>query len=282
VRTGIWIFPGRPAGELVDAIVAAEQAGIDEVWVGDEGAEREPFTVLAGAAARTDRVRLGVGVTNAYARHPLVTAWQAETLLELSDGRFVLGLGPAGSVVLGRLGVRPVRSLTDCRRALSQIRTASQVPVFVGARGERFNRWASEIADGVLVAGVPLPFIADVLGWAGSVRPIEVSLLIPVCFTDGQLETFRRDQRLSLLEQPPEVRELLGVDSAALSAGEDPNDTVLAACGLWGTTGAIVDRLRWIVARFQPTTIGLALPVEGLIDNVDRAAEVFAGLQSRS
>jgi 5,10-methylenetetrahydromethanopterin reductase len=273
------MFPGRPAGELVDAIVAAEQAGIDEVWVGDEGAEREPFTVLAAAAARTDRVRLGVGVTNAYARHPLVTAWQAETLFELSDSRFVLGLGPGGSVVLGRLGIRPVRSLTDCRRALSQIRTASQVPVFIGARGERFNRWASEVADGVLVTGVPLPLIAGVVDRARSVRRIEVSLLIPVCFTDGQLEIFRQGQRTALLEQSSEARELLGVDSAALSAGEEPNDTVLAACGLWGTTGAIVDRLRWLVSRFQPTTIGLALPVEGLIDNVDRAAEVFAGLR---
>jgi 5,10-methylenetetrahydromethanopterin reductase len=273
------MFPGRPAGELVDAIVAAEQAGIDEVWVGDEGAEREPFTVLAAAAARTDRVRLGVGVTNAYARHPLVTAWQAETLFELSDSRFVLGLGPGGSVVLGRLGVRPVRSLTDCRRALSQIRTASQVPVFIGARGERFNRWASEAADGVLVAGVPLPLIAGVLDCARSVRRIEVSLLIPVCFTDSQLETFREGQRTALLEQSSEARELLGVDTAALSAGEEPNDTVLAACGLWGATGSIVDRLRWLVSRFQPTTIGLALPVEGLIDNIDRATEVFAGLR---
>ncbi len=226
------MFPGRPAGELVDATVAAEQGGIDEVWIGDEGAEREPFTVLAAAAARTDRVRLGVGVTNAYARHPLVTAWQAETLFELSDGRFVLGLGPGGSVVLGRLGVRPVRSLTDCRRALSQIRTASQVPVFVGARGERFNRWASEAADGVLISGVPLPFIGNVVDCARSVRRIEVSLLISVCFTDSQLETFRHDQRSGLLEQTPEVREVLGADPAALSAGEDPNDTVLAACGL--------------------------------------------------
>ena len=258
--------------------MAAERAGIDEVWVGDESAEREPFTVLAAAAARTERVRLGVGVTNAYARHPLVTAWQSETLVELSDGRFVLGLGAGGSQVVSRLGVRPTRPLTDCRRALSQIRTASHVPVFIGARGERFNRWASEVADGVLVAGVALPFISDVVGWARSVRPIEVSLHIPVCFTDGQLETFRSEQRIALLDQPAEVRELLGADSAALGAGEDPNDTVLAACGLWGTTGAIVDRLRWLVSRFQPTTIGLALPVEGLIDNIDRATEVFRGL----
>ena len=174
-----------------------------------------------------------------------------------------------------------MRALTDCKRALSQIRSATQVPVFVGARGERFNRWASEVADGVLVTGVPLPFIGEVLDCARSVRRIDVSLLIPVCFTDDQLESFRRGQRSSLLEQTPEARELLGADSAALSAGEEPNDTVLAACGLWGTTGAIVDRLRWIVSRFQPTTIGLALPVEALIDNVDRAAEVFAGLQSR-
>ena len=51
LRTGVWFFPEASAPELVDAVVEAERLGLDEVWLGDEGPAREPFTVLAAAAA---------------------------------------------------------------------------------------------------------------------------------------------------------------------------------------------------------------------------------------
>ena len=37
MRRGVWIFPNRSAAELVEAIVAAEEVGLDEVWLADEG-----------------------------------------------------------------------------------------------------------------------------------------------------------------------------------------------------------------------------------------------------
>ncbi|MEP6660222.1 MAG: hypothetical protein ABJD24_09940 [Acidimicrobiales bacterium] len=129
-------------------------------------------------------------------------------------------------------------------RALSQIRTASQVPVYVGARNERFNRWASEAADGVLVAGVPLPFIGNVVDCALSVKRQPAGNLS----SRSAFRPPRADAR------GPEV---LGADSAALSAAEDPQRHRDRRVRPLGTTGSIVDRLRWLVARFQPTTIGL-------------------------
>ena len=41
-RFGLWLFPDHPAGVLADVIVAAEAAGLDEVWLGDEGPARDP------------------------------------------------------------------------------------------------------------------------------------------------------------------------------------------------------------------------------------------------
>ena len=49
VRTAAWLFPEASSAALVDAIVAAEDAGIDELWLGDEGPSRDPFSVLAAA-----------------------------------------------------------------------------------------------------------------------------------------------------------------------------------------------------------------------------------------
>ena len=62
---------------------------------------------LALAAAATERLRLGPGVTNPATRHPAVTASAAATLQEESGGRAVLGLG-RGDSSLGQIGRAPV------------------------------------------------------------------------------------------------------------------------------------------------------------------------------
>ncbi len=57
---GLWLFPAYPADTLADLVVAAEGAGLDELWLGDEGPARDPLVTLAAAAHRTERIRLGV------------------------------------------------------------------------------------------------------------------------------------------------------------------------------------------------------------------------------
>jgi len=103
--TGVWLFPDAPAESIVAAVHRAEQLGLDEFWIGDEGPARDPFTLLAAAAAVTTRIRLGVAVTNPYVRHPAITAVAAMTIQELSDGRAILGIGPGGSIALDPLGI---------------------------------------------------------------------------------------------------------------------------------------------------------------------------------
>src|SRR6185436_16991146 len=99
-----------------------EAIGLDEVWLGDEGPGRDPFALLAAGAARISRIRLGVGVTNPYLRHPATTAAAALTIRELSGGRMILGLGPGGDMALGPVHVARVRPLAETRRVVSIIR----------------------------------------------------------------------------------------------------------------------------------------------------------------
>src|SRR5207342_3603795 len=95
-------------------------------WLGDEGPGRDPFALLAAGAARTNRIRLGVGVTNPYLRHPATTAAAALTIHDLSGGRMILGLGPGGDLALGPVHVPRVRPLAATRRALELIRAVSR------------------------------------------------------------------------------------------------------------------------------------------------------------
>jgi alkanesulfonate monooxygenase SsuD/methylene tetrahydromethanopterin reductase-like flavin-dependent oxidoreductase (luciferase family) len=77
--------------------------GFDTVWIPDELLWREPdglprgwweSVAMAGAvAAATSRMKVGTWILSALHRNPGITAKAAETLDEISGGRFVFGLG---------------------------------------------------------------------------------------------------------------------------------------------------------------------------------------------
>jgi alkanesulfonate monooxygenase SsuD/methylene tetrahydromethanopterin reductase-like flavin-dependent oxidoreductase (luciferase family) len=79
----------------------AERIGCDSVWlpdrlqVGDVGVW-ESLSMVSAIAAVTSRVTIGTAVTRSIYRHPTLLAKMAETIDEISGGRFILGLG-AGS-----------------------------------------------------------------------------------------------------------------------------------------------------------------------------------------
>jgi alkanesulfonate monooxygenase SsuD/methylene tetrahydromethanopterin reductase-like flavin-dependent oxidoreductase (luciferase family) len=86
---------------ILERTLSAESAGFDSVWLMDhlaapaapEWDTLEGWTLAAGLATRTSRVRLGHLVTCDPFRHPAVLAKMAATLDVLSDGRLELGLG---------------------------------------------------------------------------------------------------------------------------------------------------------------------------------------------
>ena len=89
--------------DIQAAAQAAEQAGFDSLWVADHliyrfpGQEEkgtwEAFTMLSALAAVTTRITLGSLVACTSFRSPALLAKMADTLDEISGGRFILGLG---------------------------------------------------------------------------------------------------------------------------------------------------------------------------------------------
>jgi alkanesulfonate monooxygenase SsuD/methylene tetrahydromethanopterin reductase-like flavin-dependent oxidoreductase (luciferase family) len=96
------VMEGRPeTASLLDLAMRAESLGFDSVWVGDSLLARprhDPLTLLAAAAARTQRVTLGTAVFLPALRSPVVLAHQLATLDQISQGRLILGAGIASDV----------------------------------------------------------------------------------------------------------------------------------------------------------------------------------------
>jgi probable F420-dependent oxidoreductase len=68
-----------------------EAMGFDALWVAE--AAHNPYMALALASTTTQRLKMGTGISVAFARSPTVTAYEAWDLARLTDGRFMLGLG---------------------------------------------------------------------------------------------------------------------------------------------------------------------------------------------
>ncbi|MDQ4095653.1 MAG: TIGR03560 family F420-dependent LLM class oxidoreductase [Actinomycetota bacterium] len=90
--------------EVLERVRFAEDTGFDGAWVFDHfkalygdptGPCFEAWTLLAGLAARTERIRLGALVTGVTYRHPSILTTEAVTIDHISNGRLELAIGAA-------------------------------------------------------------------------------------------------------------------------------------------------------------------------------------------
>ncbi len=101
VPTGAWnMRAGISAEQVLEAARRAEEAGIDGLFAGDHvtfyGAGNDGLINLAAVAAVTERVLLTTSVYLLALRHPTPVALQCAMLDQLSQGRFILGVGIGG------------------------------------------------------------------------------------------------------------------------------------------------------------------------------------------
>jgi probable F420-dependent oxidoreductase len=96
------VMEGRSAAAPLLALAEkAEELGFDSIWVGDSLLARprhDPLTLLAAVAARTKRAELGTAVLLPALRNPVVLAQQIATHDQISQGRYILGVGIASDV----------------------------------------------------------------------------------------------------------------------------------------------------------------------------------------
>jgi probable F420-dependent oxidoreductase len=152
---------------IAEAARAAEEAGVDDLWVADhlalapeesegsEGRYLEPLATLAFLAGITERVGLAVGVLIVPYRPALLSAKWVATIQELSGGRLILGVGVGWMDKEFRaLGVDPRRrgALTD--RALAFLHECFERDE-VEANGQKFLFRPRPARPPIIVGGAP-------------------------------------------------------------------------------------------------------------------------------
>lgn len=172
---------GAPWRETVEFVVEAERLGLDACWVAEAWGSDAP-SPLGYLAARTERILLGAGVLQVGTRSPVLVGQTALTLAELTQGRFLLGLGASGpQVIEGLHGVPFAHPLGRLRETVEVVRRvcagerieyagrhvtiplpggegrpmrtsagAADVPVYLAALSPRTLALTGEVADGWL------------------------------------------------------------------------------------------------------------------------------------
>jgi probable F420-dependent oxidoreductase len=99
VRIGISLGPAGVPAEFAAAVDGLERDGIDSLWLPEMvyGPLVDPFIGMAHALSRTERLKVGTGVSVLPGRNPVLVAKQLATLAGLAPRRVlpVFGLRPA-------------------------------------------------------------------------------------------------------------------------------------------------------------------------------------------
>ena len=176
------IVNGTNAATAIKTIVAAETAGVQQIWMTNTPWFPDVLTTLAAAAIKTSIVRLGTAIIPTYPRHPVVLAQEVLALHDIAPGRLRLGIGPSHRAIVeniyGLPQTTPLVHLREYMKVLHSIlwdgkidhhgeffniviefpRTA-QIPVLISTLGKKAFQLAGEIADGALSWMCPVPYL---------------------------------------------------------------------------------------------------------------------------
>ena len=179
-RLAIYLQDAHSIPDAIGYVQYAEQRGFEAVWQADSRLVRDAVVPMAAFASCTETIRIGSGVVDCWTRNPARLASTYSTLDDLAPGRIILGIGAWWEPLATKVGVHRHRSLKAmretveaCRALLAdetvtydgefvhldgveldyvyQERRPKDVPIYIGATGDRMLELTGEIADGVVL-----------------------------------------------------------------------------------------------------------------------------------
>lgn len=177
-RLGVVFLPQLPPERLREVALAADEAGLEELWLWEDCFFESAVALAASALAWTERLRLGIGLLPVPLRNVALTAMEIATLQRLFPGRVRVGVGHGVQSWMGQVGARAPSPLGLLRehvvalRALLEGKEVSTDGTYVkldrvkldwpphqpyellmGATGPLSLRLSGELADGTILTG---------------------------------------------------------------------------------------------------------------------------------
>jgi len=173
-------YSGDPYPDLVHLGRQAEEAGYDCLMVPEGPSGNDALLCCYMLAAATSRARIATNVANIYLRDPALCAVTAATIQQVSQGRFILGIGVSHRPVLEALGIEMGNARDRLRHYTVALRKAlggdtakglgvhfphpaEPVPIYFGAVTMETARMAAELADGLLLANSSAQRISQII-----------------------------------------------------------------------------------------------------------------------
>ena len=179
-RVALYLQDAHPLADGIRYAQYAESKGFEAVWQAESRLVRDAIVPMAAFAAVTSRIRIGSGVINNWTRNIGLLAATYLTLDDLAQDRILCGIGAWWDPLAAKTGIKrrkpllAMRETIDVFRKLLRLenvtfegefhqvkgieldvvhgrREPRNVPVYIGATGDKMMELTGEIADGELL-----------------------------------------------------------------------------------------------------------------------------------
>ncbi len=179
-RIALYLQDAHDLRDGLDYAKYAEKRGFEAVWQAESRLVRDAIVPMAAYAAVTDRIKVGSGVINNWTRNIGLLAATFLTLDDLAPDRVICGIGAWWDPLARNVGIHRRKPLTAMRETVHLLRKLlnmervtfhgefhqvdgieldvvhgsrepRNVPIMIGATGDKMMELTGEISDGVVL-----------------------------------------------------------------------------------------------------------------------------------
>jgi 5,10-methylenetetrahydromethanopterin reductase len=179
-RVALYLQDAHDLRQGLDYVRYAEERGFEAVWQAESRLVRDAVVPMAAYAAVTEKIKVGSGVINNWTRNIGLLAATYLTLDDLAPDRVICGIGAWWDPLAQNVGIERRKPLTAMRETVEILRRLlnmervtfhgefihvngieldvvhgrrepRNVPIMIGATGDKMMELTGEIADGVVL-----------------------------------------------------------------------------------------------------------------------------------